>query len=241
MSIQINRLRGLITNCQKLNNLIFGNTIKLMASEKSVWFKRSDIGSALIVAAILWIIGIVRVWYTSAPILKTVNQWLELAGNGILIIANYQIKFWWLVTAILIFKFSLFGYHRNKHKDARIYLDDEYDELTELGMQEVERQNIAFEKRERNILAYKADKFFNVTWEWIWVWNKKINVYEAKKITPCCPNPDCDLSQMTIELDYGYQTSYKCGQCRGRITVPLGAPAVVTSIEGKIMEKVANF
>lgn len=211
-----------------------------MASENNPWFKKSDIGSGLIVSAIAGIVALAWEWYKAAPVLATFKQWWQFLGDAFSNIVNYQIRLWWLVISLLIIRVGMIAYYVYKRK--QVPTDEELSKEMQIKTIRAFRNDLtAAQAKEAKMLNYTADKFLNLTWEWIWVWNKKIQQHEVKQLFPCCPNPSCDLERMFHDYTISNSDFYQCPNCEKFIGVRHNGTSLFHEIEQEIMQKVASF
>jgi hypothetical protein len=220
------------------NIIIFGYRYRLMASEEKS--HRTEWTIAIVTGVIL--APIFTDLYNKTPI-WTSAKWL---WNKLILLLNFEVKIWVVLTILAMTALYFYVRYRKLIKRVADLSNRQYKTVTAIGLMseptnsEEDKENARLKKQEK-MLAYTADKFLHITWEWAWIWNKKISRYEVKKLFPCCPNLDCELEPMMFESSLVGLQSYRCPNCQKIQRIIHNGISINQDVEDRIMKKVATF
>lgn len=213
-----------------------------MASEKTKWWKTppySNIVGGLSVLIIASVAKTIYDWYTKTEIISTFKDFAIFVSDSFLSLVNFQLRLWWLFCLLPIYVVwqAIKKYSNNQQEatDEEGYTNADWDRFHKTWDQE---QIVKYNK-EKNTLAYTADKFLNYTWEWQWIRNTKLNIYEVKYLKVCCPNPSCDHYHLKLTHEYVITAELYCGKCyKNQEIQKVSINKLEDYIMAEIMEKV---
>ena len=107
------------------------------------------------------------------PILTTIGNILKAIWSFIISILNFDLKVWWLLTAIFVF--IGIAYLIDKFKQEESFKPDFY--------------------------SYREGKFKRWRWTWGWKWSNSQNAWTISDLTAHCPN--CDTPMIEHSSIYG--------------------------------------
>lgn len=107
------------------------------------------------------------------PILTTIWAFLKWSGKLVWTILNFDLKIWWIITAIAFFTLIVILFDKLKKEDA--FKPDFYN--------------------------YKEGKFKRWRWTWDWQWSSRKKAWLISELKAHCPN--CDTPMIEHSGFYG--------------------------------------
>jgi len=177
-------------------------------------------------------------WYTKVPFTTSFISIYHWIIKWAVIILTFKIQVWIICVTILMT--LCVGIYLKYRKDSRVLVDGNGEFTVAVLDTVIDEENTKTYKLTKTF-AYTADKFFNFTWEWKWVYNDRIKIYEPKYLAPCCSKPECNFTPLS-NSSYGITSTFYCRKCAGFQNIEcFEMDGLENTVIRYIEEKVAKF